>query len=591
MSTDLLKCRDYQAECIEAIETHWESGVRRPASVLPTGAGKTVIFAHLAERYLKANPHKRVLTVSHTDELVLQAVDKVRRVAPHRAIGIVKADRNDITAQVISASRQTLLSAKRRGALRNVGLIIIDEAHHATRGNTYGKVLEHFGAFEPDGALVAGFTATLVRSDKAKLSDVWQEVAFSRDIAFMIRRGYLLDVTGRRVIVPDLNLRDVKVSGGDYQDGALGEALVESYAPEIVAKAYAEHAGDRKGLLFAPTVETAYLFADAFNEEGIKTEVVHGKLPREERRAVLRRLREGVTQVVSNCMVLTEGFDDPTVSCIVVARPTKSAGLYQQMVGRGLRPDLSLAAADRGHALVLDVVGISRQHNLRSLIDLSSRKDLPEDLDEDLTLLELEDWEEQEEQEEQEEEEKAGGAGPIGPEEYYRGPVEVEDFDPLARKSKHLWTRTEAGVYWMPAGADRYVFLCESLTGDPGTFDIVWCTKNSPWGNAWAREKAREQAKDGIYQAMTEHRELSFEMSLSWAEEVAIDLGGYGALTLSTKSARWRKGEASEAQVKMAQRMNIDTTGMNRGEVSEAIDKVAATRRIDDLIKRVRGAA
>lgn len=580
MST-LLRMRDYQVECVKAIHSTWDAGTRRTATVLPTGAGKTVVFAHLSEQFLGGNAHRRTLVLVHTDELVQQAVTRMTTVAPHRSIGVVKAARNEVTAQVIIASVQSLRSAKRREAIRNVGLVIVDEAHHAT-APTYRTILTHFGAFEPDGALVAGFTATLVRSDRAKLSDVWESVAFSKDIAFMIRRGYLLNVRGRRVIVPDLELSKVKTSGGDYQEGALGEALIESYAPEIVAKAYLEHAGDRKGIVFAPTVETAYLLADAFNAEGIKTEVVHGGLHRDERRAILLRLREGVTQVVSNCMVLTEGFDDPTVSCIVVARPTKNAGLYQQMVGRGLRPDLRLAAADRGDALVLDVVGISRQHSLRSLIDLSTRKDLPEDLDEDLTLLELEDWEE---------EEQAGGTLAIESEEYYRGPIDVEDFDPLARKSKQLWARTESGVYWMSAGTNFYVFLSESFTGDPGTYDIVWCTKSSPWGNAWERERAREQALDGVHQATTGHRGLSFEMALSWAEEVATDLAGYGGLVLSRKSAAWRKGEPKGGQLKMASRMGIDTSGMNRGEVSQAIDKIAATRRIDDLISRARARA
>lgn len=586
----LLKPRDYQLECIRAIHTKWDAGIRRPASVLPTGAGKTVVFSHLAEEYLTANPRKRVLVLSHTDELVLQAAAKMTQVAPHRTVGIVKAERNDVAAQVISASVQTLRSAKRRDALRNVGLIIVDECHHGV-ASTYRMILEHFGAFQPDGALVAGFTATLVRADQKKLAEVWEDVAYRKDIAFMIRRGYLLDVKGRRVIVPELDLKKVKTSGGDYAEGALGDALIEAFAPEVVAKAYVEHASDRKGLLFAPTVEAAYAFADAFNEEGIKTEVVHGALPREERRGILTRLREGATQVVSNCMVLTEGFDDPTVSCAVIARPTKSTGLYQQMVGRVLRPDLSLPSGERGHALILDVVGISRQHNLRSLVDLSSREDLAEEeLDEDLSLLELEDLELAAEDE-------LGGLLDL-PEEYYRGPVDVEDFDPLARDSKRVWGRSPSGVYWMSAGTGRYVFLADSTDGEPGTYDVVWCTKVDPFAaNAYEKAALREAFGDGPYAGMTEHKGLSFEMALSWAEEVATELGGHGTLSLTTKSARWRKDAPKDGQIRLAASLGITvplredgTYAWTKGEVSEAIDNVKAARRIDRLVAMVKAA-
>lgn len=581
VTPQLLKPRDYQAECIRAIHTKWDAGIWRPASVLPTGAGKTVVFSHLAEEYLTANPLKRVLILSHTDELVLQAATKMRQVAPHRTVGIVKAERNEVQAQVISASVQSLRSAARRAKLRNVGLIIVDECHHAV-ANTYMNILRHFGALAPKDATdfqptcrVAGFTATLVRGDQKKLAEVWEEVAYRKDIAFMIRRGYLLDVKGRRVRVPELDLRKVKTSGGDYQDGSLGEALLESFAPEVVAEAYLEHAKDRKGIVFTPTVDAAYAFAEAFSAVGIAAEVVHGNLGRDERRAVLGRLHTGETQVVANCAVLTEGFDEPTVSCAVIARPTKSSGLYQQMVGRVLRPDLTLPVAERGHALILDVVGISKRHDLRSLVDLTSREDLQEkdqeELEEleELSLLELEDFEE---------EEPTGGQEEF----YYSGPVDVEDFDPLARDSSRLWGRTPAGTYWMSAGSVAYVFLADSLTGEPGTFDVIWCLKEIP-------------RTPGVQAAgTTQHVGLPFEMALSWAEEEATERGGHGALTLTQKKAKWRKDMATSGQVWKASQYGIqvpkDEAGnalWTKGEVSEAIDNVAAAHRIDPLIQAV----
>jgi superfamily II DNA or RNA helicase len=567
MTATLLKLRDYQRDAITALHTKWDAGIWRPAVVLPTGAGKTVVFAHLAEQYLKANPGKRVLALSHTDELTRQISAQMHNAAPHRTIGIVKASQNEVHAQVISASVQTLRNAGRREQIKNVGLIIVDECHHAVAA-TYRSILTHFGAFE-GRVHVAGFTATLVRGDREKLSEVWQDVAFKRDIAFMIRRGYLLDVKGRRVIVPDFDLRNVRKSGGDYAEGSLGEALVDSLAPEVVAKAYVEHASGRKGLLFAPTVDSAYAFCDAFNEEGIKAEVVHGALPREERRNILARFRDGATQVVCNCMVLTEGFDEPTASCVVIARPTRNAGLYQQMVGRVLRPDLTLAPAERGHALILDVVGVSRSADLRSLIDLSSREDLPEDPDEDLSLLQLEELE-------LEEEEAAGGSAPDDA--FYVGPVDTEDFDPLARNSERAWSRTKDGHYFMSAGDSGYVFLVDSLNGDPGTFDVIWCTKDP-----------RDLRVPGTA-GMTEHQGLSFEMALSWAEEEATERGGHGALTLTRKSSRWRKEPASAGQLNFARNLGIKLPeGATKGQASEAIDTTMAGRRIDPLVRAVLG--
>lgn len=572
MTTTLLKPRDYQTEAIAALHTKWDAGIWRPAVVLPTGGGKTVVFSHaaefhLAEGYLRWNVGKRILILSHTDELVLQAADKMRKVAPHRTVGIVKAAQNEVHAEIISASVQTLRNERRRGQLRDVGLIIVDECHHAVAA-TYRTILTHFGCFEEKPrVLLAGFTATLVRGDKEKLSDVWQEVAFKRDIAFMIRRGYLLDVRGKRIVVPDLDLATVKMSGGDYREGSLGEELMDSLAPEVVAKAYVEHAGDRKGLLFAPTVDSAYAFAAALIAEGISTAVVHGALPRDERRKILKDFASGAIQVVCNCMVLTEGFDEPTADVCVIARPTKNKGLYQQMVGRVLRPDLTVKPADRLPALILDVVGVSRAAGLQSLIDLSSREDLPEDLDEDLTLLELEDLELVE---------PAEGQSTDG-DEYYVGPVDHEDFDPLARDSERSWSKTPDGIYYLGAGTGYYVFLTPSLQGEVGTFDVVWCTKVTTG-------RAGEAG-------LTEHVGLSFEMALSWGEEESLNRGGHGTKTLTTRKAKWRKEIATNpGQYWKARQMGAkleEGKQYTKGELSEMIEAGTAAKRIDPLVRAV----
>lgn len=602
MSTaGLLKLRDYQLKTVQAIHSKWDTGVRRPASVLPTGAGKTVVFSHLADDFLSRNPGKRVLILSHTDELVNQAADKMRQVAPHRSVGIVKASQNEVHCEIVSASVQSLRSKSRRDQLKNVGLLVCDEAHHAT-AKTYRTIFEHFGAFDDEHPLrIAGFTATLVRGDQAKLSDVWQDVAIKISIAFMIRSGYLLDVKGKRVEVPDLDLKNVKQSGGDYQEGALADALVEAMGPSITAKAYAEHAMERKGIGFAPTVDSAYLFSQAFENAGVISEVVHGALPRDERRAILARLKTGETRFVWSVMALTEGFDEPTVSCAVIARPTKSNGLYQQMVGRVLRPDLSLPPDERGHALILDVVGISRMHGLQSLVDLSTRDDLPEDLDEDLSLLELEDLI----LEEEEQETAAGGSEPPTP--WYVGPAETREFDPLGRDSARTWGRTPDGTYYLPAGTHGYIFLSESAAygGEVGMYDVVWCAKEKLPGQTYVKA------------GWTEHRNLPFEMALAWGEEEATERGGFGTTTLTTKKAKWRNEPATKGQAWKVRQVPgwgsrklrtkriddlpeneveyyyLDETGekLTKGMAAEIIEAHTATQAIDPLVAFVRSRA
>lgn len=621
---ETLALRDYQLECIKDIYSRWDAGAYRVPNVLATGLGKTVIFSQLAEEFLSSTPGKRVLILAHTDELVLQAARKMKQAAPHRTVGIVKAERNEVSAHVVVASVQSLRNKKRREQLRNVGLIIVDECHHAV-ATTYRSILEHFGAFPtpcsscqngfsgdavvPGGQCwdcrgtglynggecsvkVAGFTATLARGDKKKLSEVWEDCTFTRGISFGIRRGYLLDVRGKRVVIPDFDISNVKKSAGDYADGDLARELERSFAPEIVAEAYVKNAADRKGIVFWPTVEVAHLGAAAFNTAGIPSETIHGELQTEPRRAMLRRLASGATQVVHGVAVLTEGFDDPTISCIVIARPTQSAPLYQQMVGRGLRPNLSLPAAERGDCLVLDVVGASRNHDLRSLVDLSE-KEIREEIAED-ELLSLLDMEEQEEA--LAEEERPGGEAEET--DLWNGLTEHVDFDPLGRTTIGAWLQTTAGYYFLPAGKEAYVLLVPSE--EPAQWDVAWLTANaktfffsscSGVAPYFATDRMCRcgGGHTGAAGALTEHRALSVEMACSWAEEVMEDMGA--GSTMGKSKAKWRKETPSVSQQWKARQEGVvipteedGTISVSKGELNDLIGVRVGTRRIDPVI-------
>jgi superfamily II DNA or RNA helicase len=559
--------RQYQREAIDAVLADWCNGVARPTVVLPTAAGKTVIFAHMIREIAACDP-RRILVLAHTEELLRQAMKKIRSVAPELSVGMVKAHHSQIGARVIVASVQTLRNEKRRAALHNVGTIIVDECHHAVAA-TYMGILKHFGALDETPRVnVVGFTATLVRADTLKLSDVWQKVAYTKTISWMIRNGYLVDVRGKRIVIDRLHLENVKRSGGDFQSADLGAALTSAFAPEIVAERYAEFASDRAGVLFAPTVAAAEEFAGHFEDKGITSGVIHGGMTDSDRRLILKRGRRGDIQVTHNCMVLTEGFDNPALSCVVVARPTRSSGLYVQMVGRGLRVDPDRPYAEQD-CLVLDVSGSNADMGLASLVDLSEKRIRPED---DISLTDLEDgFDIQEEEEERQAAERVA----MG---WAEGKTEVKDFDPLA-DSRVAWNKTIGGVSFATAGTKQggvYVF---AIPRGDDTFDAMWCTQNP--------RMAVKGTRGGV---LGEREPLSVAVLKleNFAQDHYDSMVSTGAAVFDTlhRRASWRrKAEPTTSQRAQAERMNIEIpTDATKADVSDLIESRMASQRIDSIV-------
>lgn len=589
----ILPLRPYQTDALAAVRRDFvEGGVYRTAIVLPTGTGKTVCFAHAARDWIAEHPADRVLVLVHTDELVAQSAKKVRDIAPHLVVGIVAASMNETTADVIVASVQTLARAKRLAQVRGVGLIIVDECD-LSAAPSYQRILTHFGAFEERPRVrVIGFTATFYRADGKSLGATYEGVSFTRDISWFIRKRFLIPPRGKAVEVPDLDLANVKATKADYREGELGEALAESLAPELVAKAIIEHAENRKTLAFFPTIASAEVFAQAMNDAGIEARLIHGGLSKEDRRNVLAWHRRGT--VLVNCMVLTVGYDDPEVDCIVIGRPTKSKRLYVQIVGRGLRVDPSRPYEEQD-CLLLDVVGANRTHDLRSIIDLSERP-IKEDADtEGKTLIELED-------------EFDAGEG-VEPDEvtFYTGPVVTRDFDPLGAENRSkVWVRTEGGTYFVPAGTDAYVFIMEYPTR--GRWSVAWCTKSSTTrlyecGPDEAPTRACECGNRcaGRAVGLTPHADLDLELAMTWAEDLAVDMGA-DTMNLANKRARWRSGQPSTKTVALARSLGVKLTPVpnglpneaprykeNAGKVSDLITRIVGSKRIDPLVARAVG--
>lgn len=319
---------------------------------LPTGAGKTVVFAELARL-----ARRQVLVLAHREELLQQAKDKIARaLGDDQDVAIERgAERGAATAKVLVCSIRSLherrlaqLMAKRR-----LGLIVYDECHHAAAEDNL-RVLRQLGAFEPgfDGTLL-GFTATTARGDGKGLEHVFERIVYTRTLPELIDDGYLVKLRGFRVRT-SADLTRLSGGGADFREDELAEAVDIEERNALVARSIQELARDRRTIAFCVTVNHARHLSQALNALGVPAGVVHGAMASDARARALSELRSGKLQVLCNVAVLTEGFDDPGVSCVAMARPTRSAGLYAQCVGRGTR--LNPGKSD---CLILDFVDAS----------------------------------------------------------------------------------------------------------------------------------------------------------------------------------------------------------------------------------------
>lgn len=435
--------RPYQMEAEAAIFAELGQAAPEPGLVvLPCGMGKTVIFSRVCKLLVDAG--WRPLILVNRDELVRQTVRKLWATDPSIPVGVVQGSRNEIYGTgIVVASVQTISRARRLEQIPpgRFNVLIADEAQYSA-ADSWQRVFAHFA-----GARMVGFTATPSRSDKKGLGDTWAKILYQLDIAYGIEHGYLSPVEGVRTSITGLDLSTVKRSHGDYSDSSLGEALSASHAAEQVAEAYLREAAGpdglpRRGILFAPTVESAQEFADAFNAAGIVTEVVVGSTPIAERQAAYGRVESGATRVLASVMVLAVGFDLPCVEVAVMARPTKSHGLYVQQAGRVFRKS---PETGKESALIMDVVGVSGL-GLASFVDLGTTPPPAPENDEG-DLDELEDDE------------------PAGPREKpvkttIHGSIDLRPIDPLtgaplgqiAKRASYVseWLTTPGGVPFLP---------------------------------------------------------------------------------------------------------------------------------------------
>lgn len=359
--------RPYQVEAIAAVEREL-AGHRSTLLVLPTGCGKTVVFAELTRRYVARD--ERVLVLAHRGELLEQAQAKLHAAGVTLA-AIEQADRRATREHaVVIGSVQTLSGRRmRKFPPDHFALIIVDESHHAA-ARSYRSILEYFAP-----AKVLGVTATPDRGDGKALGKIFETVAFTYEMRRAIAEGYLSPLRAKRILVEDLDLSEVRTHHGDLDQGQLSELLNDERNLLGVVRPLLEQAGDRKTLVFGVDVAHARALAEVINaHKPGKAIALDGSAKPEERKAVLSLFRQGVFQYMCNCALFTEGFDEPDVACVALARPTQSRALYTQMLGRGTR-----LAPGKTDCLVLDFVGNSGRHRLIGPADALAGRELTDD--------------------------------------------------------------------------------------------------------------------------------------------------------------------------------------------------------------------
>ncbi len=363
-----MQLRSYQQEALDAMLKAESSGIAKQLVVLPTGAGKTVLFAHLPIVRKDSLP---MLVLAHRAELLNQAKAKIESMNPNLSVAIEKAENKAGKVDVVVASVQTL---GRGNSNRIEGFdqeyfktIIIDEAHHAA-ASSYQKILTYFKS-----DYVLGVTATPQRSDSVRLVDTFDEIVYYKSIEDLINEGWLCPLIGYRVKT-DTDISDVEITNGDYRQEQLAEAIDNPNRNTCIVNAFLDLAGTKKTVVFAANIAHARNLASSFAAQTrAQVRVVLGETPDEEREQILKDFKSGAVQVIINVGVLTEGFDEPSIEAIILARPTRSTLLYTQIVGRGTRLN-----EGKPNCMIIDIADATKG---KKPVSLPTLLGLPPDFD------------------------------------------------------------------------------------------------------------------------------------------------------------------------------------------------------------------
>ena len=488
-----MELRAYQLEALRAVLREWRT-VKRTLLVLPTGTGKTIVFSHLAKRLTDAG--KRVLILAHREELIDQAIDKLYRatgIFASKEMAKYQANRG---AGVVVGSVQTLAGARLESwPADHFDVIIVDEAHH-TVAETYMAIIERFST-----ARVLGVTATPDRGDEVGLKKAYDSIAYQYRLGKAIKEGYLSKV--KALTIPlEIEMKTVKIQAGDFSAREAG-AVLDPYLEQI-ADAMDIYCRQRKTVVFLPLIATSQRLAAMLAARGARVAEINGKSP--DRREILQDFSAGKYHVLCNSMLLTEGWDEPSVDCIVCLRPTKIRALYAQIVGRGMR-----LHPGKSDLLLLDFLWHTARHHLCRPGSLVAENDLADrmanrDPGEEYDLLE-------------------------GAEEAERDAT-AEREQSLARKLDEMRHRKKKLV-------------------DPLQFSISICdTDLADYVPAfgWEHDPATEAQRTALERAGIDH--------------AAVETKGHAAAIMDTLSRRREDGLATPKQVRLLEQRGFERVGL-----------------------------
>lgn len=551
--------RPYQEEALAAIADAYRRGVRAALMVLPTGCGKTNVFCWLIERRHAAGDMRPTLILAHREELLQQAEARVRQIMPDLRVGIEGAERKASPGcAVVIASVQTLgRPSSSRLAWLKPGLIIIDEAHHAA-AKGYGTVLDRFAGPETH---VLGVTATPRRLDRLALCGthgIFHELVYDYKIRQAIKDGYLADIRGFRVQT-ETDLSGVDIRQGDFAASELARKVDAPERTDAALKHWQQVVGDRQTIVFCAGVEHAHHVAEAFLARGVTAEAIDGGIERGSRARAVERFRRRETQVLSNCEVLTEGFDAPETGCVLLLRPTQSWGLYCQMVGRGTR-----IAPGKQDLIVIDVVDNCARHKLATVPAIL---DLPPGLDlQGQSLAQAADKLETLG-------EKAAMLQGVLPGSWSELQTLLQQVDLFAEieppqevsGGKLHWLLRHGG--YQLSGSDRQKARLEQVTRDGVPH---WRLSFYAW-NAYARsDELVERIDLGEW----------LETAVQEAEEVVVARWPE-SLVLVDRNAHWRKQPPTERQLEWLRKKGVPEPAlqiMTKGEASALLDQFFSRR-------------
>jgi superfamily II DNA or RNA helicase len=560
----MIKLRPYQVKGVKAVMDSYNSGVKKVGMVMGVGTGKTVTFSAVIDEMIKKTG-KKALILAHREELLTQAGEDLALVNPKLTFAVEQGTNHaDMDVDVIIASVPTI----GRGASDRIlkfdpeefSVIVTDEMHHFTN-KTYTNIFEHFHSLksvdDDNKRLLLGVTATGFRSDDQKLEDIIDDIVFEYPMLTAIKQGYLANLRAYTVKTR-IDISNVRKSGDDFNMTDLAKVVNRDNRNQIILDTYQDYCKDQQTLIFAVNVQHAINLYNVFKMAGIKAEYVVGTTPKDERKTIVADFKTGKINVLINVGVFTEGTNLPQIQNIIMAKPTRSLGLYIQMIGRATR-----LATGKTHAVIYDIVdnaGTQGIQTMSSILGVDGNLDF-----QGKDLIEIKDFVD-----------KLRNLSPNinwSKVDVNDPTKEIKRLDLLAGLcvppelvvfTDFAWFKQTKGQYKINLGQDASkdisynMFLRENALGKYGLYFSTF--KKSERKTTW----------------MKYEKGLSLQEAVMMADK-KINETFSDRFALITSNAPWRSAEPTESQLKILRKMKVnpDTISqLNKGQASFLLDKL-----------------